>query len=149
MKRRLNQACLACPPLFGFECAENWNPVPHSPVTEMKRRFISERRSNEAIWSFRGKPQAWPRKRNERSLRRRGGIAQLGEHLLCKQGVSGSNPLISTRAPGKAGGAALLGRGGARERAEFSAEAKAGAGNGAERTLRRRGPLAQLARAYD
>ena len=26
-----------------------------------------------------------------------GGIAQLGEHLLCKQGVSGSNPLISTR----------------------------------------------------
>ena len=32
--------------------------------------------------------------------RRYGGIAQLGEHLLCKQGVSGSIPLISTiRAP--------------------------------------------------
>ena len=28
---------------------------------------------------------------------RDGGIAQLGEHLLCKQGVSGSIPLISTR----------------------------------------------------
>ena len=27
---------------------------------------------------------------------RDGGIAQLGEHLLCKQGVSGSIPLIST-----------------------------------------------------
>ena len=27
---------------------------------------------------------------------RNGGIAQLGEHLLCKQGVSGSIPLIST-----------------------------------------------------
>ena len=27
----------------------------------------------------------------------RGGIAQLGEHLLCKQGVSGSIPLISTK----------------------------------------------------
>ncbi len=26
-----------------------------------------------------------------------GGIAQLEEHLLCKQGVSGSNPLTSTR----------------------------------------------------
>ena len=26
-----------------------------------------------------------------------GGVAQLGEHLPCKQGVSGSNPLISTR----------------------------------------------------
>ena len=25
-----------------------------------------------------------------------GGVAQLGEHLLCKQGVSGSSPLIST-----------------------------------------------------
>ena len=27
-----------------------------------------------------------------------GGIAQLGEHLLCKQGVSGSSPLTSTNA---------------------------------------------------
>ena len=26
-----------------------------------------------------------------------GGVAQLGEHLPCKQGVRGSNPLISTR----------------------------------------------------
>ena len=26
----------------------------------------------------------------------RGGIAQLGEHLLCKQGVNGSIPFIST-----------------------------------------------------
>jgi hypothetical protein len=25
-----------------------------------------------------------------------GGVAQLGEHLPCTQGVSGSNPLIST-----------------------------------------------------
>ena len=27
----------------------------------------------------------------------RGGIAQLGEHLLCKQGVNGSIPFISTK----------------------------------------------------
>ena len=26
-----------------------------------------------------------------------GGLAQLGEHLLCKQGVIGSNPLSSTK----------------------------------------------------
>ena len=26
-----------------------------------------------------------------------GGVAQLGEHLLCKQGVIGSIPFISTR----------------------------------------------------
>ena len=32
------------------------------------------------------------------SLRRRvGGVAQLGEHLFCKQGVIGSIPFISTR----------------------------------------------------
>ena len=29
---------------------------------------------------------------------RHGGVAQLGEHLPCKQGVSGSIPLISTNA---------------------------------------------------
>ena len=28
-----------------------------------------------------------------------GGLAQLGEHLLCKQGVNGSNPFISTNGP--------------------------------------------------
>ena len=27
-----------------------------------------------------------------------GAVAQLGEHLLCKQGVSGSIPLVSTTA---------------------------------------------------
>ena len=30
-----------------------------------------------------------------------GGIAQLGEHLLCKQGVNGSIPFISTIPKGK------------------------------------------------
>ena len=38
-----------------------------------------------------------------------GGVAQLGEHLPCKQGVMGSNPIISTKgrrrpqAPGEEG----------------------------------------------
>ena len=31
-----------------------------------------------------------------KALRFYGGIAQLGEHLLCKQGVNGSIPFIST-----------------------------------------------------
>ena len=31
-----------------------------------------------------------------------GGVAQLGEHLPCKQGVMGSNPIISTKEPTKA-----------------------------------------------
>jgi hypothetical protein len=29
--------------------------------------------------------------------RNSGGVAQLGEHLLCKQGVTGSIPVVSTR----------------------------------------------------
>ena len=33
-----------------------------------------------------------------KALRFYGGIAQLGEHLLCKQGVNGSIPFISTKA---------------------------------------------------
>ena len=31
-----------------------------------------------------------------------GGVAQLGEHLPCKQGVMGSNPIISTSPEGRA-----------------------------------------------
>ena len=30
----------------------------------------------------------------------RGRVAQLGEHLLCKQGVTGSIPVTSTKFPG-------------------------------------------------
>ena len=30
------------------------------------------------------------------AARLNGGVAQLGEHLPCKQGVKGSNPFIST-----------------------------------------------------
>jgi hypothetical protein len=32
-----------------------------------------------------------------------GGVAQLGEHLLCKQGVTGSIPVVSTKGCGLAG----------------------------------------------
>ena len=30
-------------------------------------------------------------------MKHHGGVAQLGEHLPCKQGVKGSNPFISTK----------------------------------------------------
>ncbi len=35
--------------------------------------------------------------RKRRRDEKRGGVAQLGEHLPCKQGVMGSNPIISTK----------------------------------------------------
>src|SRR5262249_55060446 len=40
-----------------------------------------------------------------------GRVAQLGEHLLCKQGVRGSNPLTSTNLINQLGAAAFSGRG--------------------------------------
>ena len=39
----------------------------------------------ETVWESRWLPDPY------------GGIAQLGEHLPCKQGVKGSNPFISTQ----------------------------------------------------
>ena len=54
-----------------------------------------------------------------RSLRRQtqfcilhqfGGVAQLGEHLPCKQGVMGSNPIISTIFQDRAFGSGLKNR---------------------------------------
>ena len=33
---------------------------------------------------------------SEKPIYLNGGVAQLGEHLPCKQGVMGSNPIIST-----------------------------------------------------
>ena len=39
----------------------------------------------ESVWESRRLPDS------------HGGIAQLGEHLPCKQGVKGSNPFISTQ----------------------------------------------------
>ena len=40
-----------------------------------------------------------------------GGVAQLGEHLPCKQGVSGSNPLVSMACDPEAARVGLGGRG--------------------------------------
>ena len=36
------------------------------------------------------------RRKKDSEFSKSGGIAQLGEHLLCKQGVIGSSPIIST-----------------------------------------------------
>ena len=48
-----------------------------------------------ALYSFEGALRLLQRAKGQRPGHR-GGVAQLGEHLLCKQGVIGSNPFIST-----------------------------------------------------
>ena len=50
--------------------------------------------SGNALYSFECTP--YIQRANGRKPGHRGGVAQLGEHLLCKQGVIGSNPFIST-----------------------------------------------------
>ena len=62
-----------------------------------ERNFPSgqgERESFEILFNFEGPGKGTQRKRN--LMRERGGVAQLGEHLLCKQGVRSSILLIST-----------------------------------------------------
>ena len=60
--------------------------------------LVQGRSSTSILFNFEGPVKGTQKKRNEREAeaRKRGGIAQLGEHLLCKQGVRSSSLLIST-----------------------------------------------------
>ena len=49
-----------------------------------------------ALYSFEGAGNSTFKGQKDEGRDHRGGVAQLGEHLLCKQGVIGSNPFIST-----------------------------------------------------
>ena len=46
------------------------------------------------LFNFQGSETIF--ERSEKRPWEHGGVAQLGEHLPCKQGVMGSNPIIST-----------------------------------------------------
>ena len=48
------------------------------------------------LFNFEGASELTGKVKKGRSY---GGVAQLGEHLPCKQGVMGSNPIISTIDP--------------------------------------------------
>ena len=66
----------------------------HDSVIRVKTRSVHRKLGTDLLlFNFQGP---------ERSLKREkspwyGGVAQLGEHLPCKQGVMGSNPIISTK----------------------------------------------------
>ena len=65
---------------FWWRCAWGETPVP-IPNTMVKTQ-AADGTMLETAWESRWLPES-------------GGVAQLGEHLPCKQGVRGSNPLIS------------------------------------------------------
>ena len=48
------------------------------------------------LFSFQGSGE-WSLERGKPRALKDGGVAQLGEHLPCKQGVMGSIPIISTK----------------------------------------------------
>ena len=59
-------------------------------VVRLTSEVLSEASTELLLFNFQG---------SARSLKKQpgnGGVAQLGEHLPCKQGVMGSNPIIST-----------------------------------------------------
>ena len=79
-------------------------PVP-IPNTEVKlcsgdntlRATVREDSSMPTLRKERKNVLPFLSRRGEKSKTLYGGVAQLGEHLPCKQGVMGSNPIISTK----------------------------------------------------
>ena len=74
-----------------WRCAWGKHPYPS------RTRWLSPRRPMVLCWRRHGRAGGCriPWKRNRRAVDINGGVAQLGEHLPCKQGVKGSNPSIS------------------------------------------------------
>ena len=78
-------------------------PVP-IPNTEVKLRRAEDTlpetvRENRSMPTFSERQSCGTvSKGKDRDMGTYGGVAQLGEHLPCKQGVMGSNPIISTKA---------------------------------------------------
>ena len=63
----------------------------------MTRGVLSESWYGTFVVQFSGISTGEPERIFEKEQTRGyGGVAQLGEHLPCKQGVMGSNPIIST-----------------------------------------------------
>ena len=60
---------------------------------ELKNKRFAE--GTQVLYSFEGAGSTFKMGTRRKPVHR-GGVAQLGEHLLCKQGVIGSIPFIST-----------------------------------------------------
>ena len=81
--------------------AERKNRSDSKTPVQLKEERLSGKRTVEtlaiALFNFEGTVRSGTLKRKDQPALANGGVAQLGEHLLCKQGVRGSIPLISTK----------------------------------------------------
>ena len=64
-------------------------------MAQITERMVAQGCEN-ALYGFEGASSTFKRAQGTRGKPAHGGIAQLVEHLLCKQGVIGSNPFTST-----------------------------------------------------
>ena len=76
-------------------------PIPNTEVKlcsgENTLRATVREDSSMLTRSRSGEIHSDDRKMEKSKTQLNGGVAQLGEHLPCKQGVMGSNPIISTK----------------------------------------------------
>ena len=86
-KVAVSEGAAGSPPFYG-ESGTNSREYRISKVVRPRR--TSEVRKDAVQFSVTG------RKKTDHGGRTPGGVAQMGEHLPCKQGVRGSIPLIST-----------------------------------------------------
>ena len=67
----------------------------YTAMAQITERMVALGSEN-ALYGFEGAISTFKRAQGTRGKPAHGGIAQLVEHLLCKQGVIGSNPFTST-----------------------------------------------------
>ena len=83
-QRRISFACVLTTDNRIFPVAMRLGDTPVPIPNTMVKTQAADGTMLETAWESRWLPES-------------GGVAQLGEHLPCKQGVRGSNPLISTQ----------------------------------------------------
>ena len=92
-KVAVSEGAAGSPPFYG-----DHEVLSRGSRSRLTSEVLSEACTELLLFNFQGSEtkQASLMIIEKEQTRRYGGVAQLGEHLPCKQGVMGSNPIIST-----------------------------------------------------
>ena len=91
-KVAVSEGAAGSPPFYG-----DHEVLSRGLRSRLTSEVLSEAGTELLLFNFQGSETGRPERIIEKEQTRRyGGVAQLGEHLPCKQGVMGSNPIIST-----------------------------------------------------
>ena len=91
-KVAVSEGAAGSPPFYG-----DHEVLSRGLRSRLTSEVLSEACTELLLFNFQGSETGRPELIIEKEQTRRyGGVAQLGEHLPCKQGVMGSNPIIST-----------------------------------------------------